>query len=94
MSLVEVGGPAPEAETQFALYLAGVSCVRQVHGVFTSLSMQETNASVYGKRRCKQRIYQHRFTHPIPGSWLAVVFVYLRVVTPWYGCIKDFGEGV
>lgn len=33
MSLVRVSGPAPGAETQFVLYLAGVGRVRQVHGL-------------------------------------------------------------
>lgn len=33
MSPVGVGGPALEAETQFALYLAGVGRVRQVDGL-------------------------------------------------------------
>lgn len=33
MSLVRGSGPAPGAETQFVLYLAGVGRVRQVHGL-------------------------------------------------------------
>lgn len=44
MSLVRVSGPAPEAETQFVLYLAGVGCVRQVHGLLlASLCRTQTH---------------------------------------------------